>query len=154
MQLRNKQDFWSGVMFALIGLGFAFGATQYSMGTAARMGPGYFPFWLGICLAVLGAVVALGALSPKATATTVDRFDFKILFIIIGSVVLFGLLLRPLGLYLSIFLLVVGSSIASFEFSWRVAVVNAIFLVVFCWLAFVKGLGLIFPLWPTFLGMN
>lgn len=154
MQLRNKQDFWSGVMFALIGLGFAFGATQYSMGTAARMGPGYFPFWLGICLAVLGAVVALGALSPKATATTVDRFDFKILFIIIGSVVLFGLLLRPLGLYLSIFLLVAGSSIASFEFNWRVAVVNAIFLVVFCWLAFVKGLGLIFPLWPTFLGMN
>lgn len=154
MQLRNKQDFWSGVMFALIGLGFAFGATQYSMGTAARMGPGYFPFWLGICLAVLGAVVALGALSPKATETTVERFDFKILFIIIGSVVLFGLLLRPLGLYLSIFLLVVGSSIASFEFSWRVAVVNAIFLVVFCWLAFVKGLGLIFPLWPTFLGMN
>src|SRR5690606_20894969 len=88
------------------------------------------------------------------TETTVERFDFKILFIIIGSVVLFGLLLRPLGLYLSIFLLVAGSSIASFEFNWRVAVVNAIFLVVFCWLAFVKGLGLIFPLWPTFLGMN
>ena len=154
MQLRNRQDFWSGVMFVALGLGFAWKAASYQMGTAARMGPGYFPFWLGICLAVLGAVVALGALSPKATATTVDRFDFKILFIIIGSVVLFGLLLRPLGLYLSIFLLVAGSSIASFEFSWRVAVANAIFLVAFCWLAFVKGLGLIFPLWPTFLGMN
>ncbi|OZI27564.1 tricarboxylate transporter [Bordetella genomosp. 7] len=154
MQLRNRQDFWSGVMFVALGLGFAWKAASYQMGTAARMGPGYFPFWLGICLAVLGAVVALSALSSKATETTVERFDFKILFIIIGSVVLFGLLLRPLGLYLSIFLLVAGSSIASFEFNWRVAVVNAIFLVVFCWLAFVKGLGLIFPLWPTFLGMN
>ncbi len=154
MQLRNKQDFWSGVMFTLIGLGFALGATQYNMGTSARMGPGYFPFWLGICLAILGATVALGAMSPKATETTVEKFDFKILFIIIGSVVLFGLLLRPLGLYVSLFLLVVISSIASYEFSWKVAVVNAIFLVVFCWLAFIKGLGLIFPLWPSFLGMN
>jgi len=154
MQLRNKQHFWSGVMFTLIGLGFALGATQYNMGTSARMGPGYFPFWLGICLAILGATVALGAMSPKATETTVEKFDFKILFIIIGSVVLFGLLLRPLGLYVSLFLLVVLSSIASYEFSWKVAVVNAIFLVVFCWLAFIKGLGLIFPLWPSFLGMN
>ena len=154
MQLRNKQDFWSGVMFAAIGLGFAVIATEYSMGTSARMGPGYFPFWLGICLAILGAVVALGAMSPKATETTVEKFDFKILLIIIGSVVLFGVLLQPLGLYLSLFLLVVGSSIASYEFSWRVALANSIFLVVFCWIAFIKGLGLIFPLWPSFLGMN
>ncbi|MVW71463.1 MULTISPECIES: tripartite tricarboxylate transporter TctB family protein [unclassified Bordetella] len=154
MQLRNKQDFWAGAMFTLLGLGFAFIATQYQMGTSARMGPGYFPFWLGICLAVLGAVVALGAMSPKATKTTVDRFDFKILFIIIGSVILFGALLRPLGLYLSLFLLVMASSVASYEYSFRVALVNAIFLVVFCWLAFIKGLGLIFPLWPSFLGMN
>ena len=154
MQLRNKQDFWSGVMFAAIGLGFAVIATEYSMGTSARMGPGYFPFWLGICLAILGAVVALGAMSPKATETTVEKFDFKILLIIIGSVVLFGVLLQPLGLYLSLFLLVVGSSIASYEFSWRVALANAIFLVLFCWIAFIKGLGLIFPLWPSFLGMN
>jgi len=154
MQLKNKQDFWSGVMFVALGLGFAWGATQYQMGDAARMGPGYFPFWLGICLAALGAVVTLTALSPKAEETEVTKFDFKILAIIIGSVILFGVLLRPLGLYLSLFLLVVISSVASHEFSWKVAVLNAIFLVVFCWLAFIKGLGLIFPLWPSFLGLN
>jgi len=118
------------------------------------MGPGYFPFWLGICLAALGAVVTLTALSPKAEETEVSKFDFKILAIIIGSVIMFGALLRPLGLYLSLFLLVVISSVASHEFSWKVAVLNAIFLVVFCWLAFIKGLGLIFPLWPSFLGLN
>jgi hypothetical protein len=154
MQLRNKQDFWSGVMFTAIGLGFSYFATQYSMGTSARMGPGYFPFWLGVCLAILGAVVALGALSPKAAETQVDKFDFKILFIIIGSVILFGALLRPLGLYVSLFLLVMISSLASYQYSWRVALLNSIFLVVFCWLAFIKGLSLIFPLWPSFLGMN
>ncbi|HYG44796.1 MAG TPA: tripartite tricarboxylate transporter TctB family protein, partial [Bordetella sp.] len=47
MQLRNRQDFWSGVMFIALGLGFAWKAASYQMGTAARMGPGYFPFALG-----------------------------------------------------------------------------------------------------------
>jgi len=154
MQLKNKQDFWSGVMFVALGLGFAWGATQYQMGTSARMGPGYFPFWLGICLAALGLLVALGALSKKASETEIDKFDFRILLIIIGSVVLFGVLLRPMGLYLSLFLLVVASSTASHEFGWKVAIANGLCLTVFCWLAFIKGLGLIFPLWPAFLGLD
>lgn len=151
MQLRNKQDFWSGVMFVALGVGFALGATKYSMGTAARMGPGYFPFWLGVCLALLGAVVALSALKEKAEETEVERFDFKILFIVIGSVVFAGTVLNSLGVYISVFLLVFLSSLASHEFSWKVALATGIFLVVFVWLAFIRGLGLIFPLWPSFL---
>ena len=151
MQLRNKQDFWSGVMFVVLGVGFALGATKYSMGTAARMGPGYFPFWLGVCLAVLGAVVSIGALKEKAEATEVEKFDFRILFIVIGSVIFAGVVLNSLGVYISVFLLVFLSSLASHEFSWKVALATGIFLVLFVWLAFIKGLGLIFPLWPSFL---
>ena len=154
MQLRNRQDFWSGVMFIAIGLGFAWQATNYSMGTAARMGPGYFPFWLGLVLAVIGAIVFIGSLSSKATETTIDRFDFRIVFLVVGSVILYGFILRPLGVYLSVFILVVVSSFASHEFSWKIAVANALFLVAFSYLAFIRGLGLIFPLWPTFLGMK
>jgi len=153
MQLKNKQDFWSGVMFIAIGIAAAIGATQYSMGTSARMGPGYFPFWLGICLALLGAVVALSALSPRAEETEVERFDWKIVLVIIGSVFLAGVLLNYLGIYLTVFILVVLSSAASHVFSWKVAVANGIFLTIFVWLAFIKGLGLVFPLWPSFLGL-
>ena len=69
MQLRNKQDFWSGVMFITLGLGFAYKATSYSMGTAARMGPGYFPHWLGILMTIIGAVILLSSLAPKAEKT-------------------------------------------------------------------------------------
>jgi len=154
MQIRSKQDFWAGVMFVVIGVFFAMVATSYQMGTAARMGPGYFPFWLGVILALLGAFVALGALSSKAQETEVEAVDFRILALIIGSVVLYGVLLRPLGVYISTFLLVVISSVASHEFNWKVAVGNGIFLVVFSYLAFIKGLGLIFPLWPAFLGLD
>ena len=152
MQLRNKQDFWSGIMFVALGVGFALGATNYSMGTAARMGPGYFPFWLGVCLAVLGAVVAISALKEKAEDTDVEKFDFRILGIIIGSVVFAGIVLDVLGVYITVFLLVFLSSLASHEFSWKVAGATGIFLVLFVWLAFIRGLGLVFPLWPTFLG--
>ena len=154
MQLRNKQDFWSGVMFITLGLGFAYKATSYSMGTAARMGPGYFPHWLGILMTIIGAVILLSSLAPKAEKTKVDRFDFKILGIIVGAIVLFGFTLRPLGLVISLFLLVAISSMASHEHSWKVSLLNALFLTVLCWLAFVKGLGLIFPIWPAFLGLN
>lgn len=154
MQLRNKQDFWSGVMFILLGLGFAWKATSYSMGTAARMGPGYFPHWLGILMAILGLVILLSSLRKKAEKTQVDRFDFKILAIIVGSIVLFGFILRPLGLVISLFVLVAVSSLASHEHSWKVSLLNALFLTVLCWLSFVKGLGLVFPIWPAFLGMN
>lgn len=154
MVRRNKQDFWSGIMFIIVGLGFAAQATTYQMGTAARMGPGYFPFWLGIVLSLIGAVVLLSSFSRRTEATKVDRFDFRILALVVGSVVLYGFILRPLGLYVSVFVLVVVSSLASHEFSWKVAVGNALFLVLFSYLAFIKGLGLIFPLWPSFLGMN
>ncbi|MGB3290839.1 MAG: tripartite tricarboxylate transporter TctB family protein [Burkholderiaceae bacterium] len=151
MQLRNKQDFWSGIMFVALGVGFALGATNYSMGTAARMGPGYFPFWLGVCMAVLGGLVALGAMSPKAEKVEMEKFDWKITVIVIGSVVGCGVIFDYLGVYISVFLLVLISSMASHVFSWKVSVVNGLALVLFTYLAFVKGLGLIFPLWPSFL---
>ncbi len=138
-------------MFIVLGGAFAVQATQYSMGSAARMGPGYFPFWLGIVLALMGATVLMSALSPRAETTTVSRYDFRILFLVVGSVFLYGFALRYLGLYLSVFMLVVISSFASHEFNWKVAVANGLFLVAFSYLAFIRGLGLIFPLWPSVL---
>jgi uncharacterized membrane protein HdeD (DUF308 family) len=154
MQLRNREDFWSGVMFIVLGAGFAWQASSYQMGNAARMGPGYFPFWLGLVLAMIGVVVLLSSLKTKAHETHVARFDFRILGLVVGSVIIYAFALRPLGVYLSVALLVIISSMASHEFSWKVALGNAVFLVIFSYLAFIKGLGLIFPLWPSFLGMN
>ena len=154
MQLRNRQDFWSGVMFIILGWDSPGRPAATKWVLPHRMGPGYFPFWLGIVLALLGAVVLLGALSKKAEETHVDKFDWRIVFLVVGSVVVYGLVLKLLGVYISVFILVLISSLASHEFSLKVAVANGIFLVVFTYLAFIKGLGLIFPLWPSFLGMN
>ena len=151
MRIRSQKDFASGLMFILVGLIFSFVARGYSMGTAAKMGPGYFPFWLGIVLAILGALVLWGSLSSKGEDDQLARWDLKILLWILGSVVLFGLLLKPLGMVLSVVVLVLVSSMASHEFSWKGAVLNAIILVLISLGAFVYGINLQMPVWPAFL---
>ncbi|WP_066731618.1 tripartite tricarboxylate transporter TctB family protein [Cupriavidus sp. D384] len=151
MRIRSQKDFASGLMFILVGLSFSFVARGYSMGTAAKMGPGYFPFWLGIVLAVLGALVLWGSLSSRMEEDHLARWDLKILLWILGSVVLFGLLLKPLGMVLSVVVLVLVSSMASHEFSWKGAVLNAIILVIISMGAFVYGINLQMPVWPAFL---
>ena len=95
------------------------------MGTSARMGPGYFPFWLGVCLAVLGAVVSLGAMLAKSSRKNrAGEIRLENPVIVIGSVALCGVVLNILGVYISVFLLVFLSSMASHVFSWKVAAIN------------------------------
>ncbi|MGO4277570.1 Tripartite tricarboxylate transporter TctB family protein [Cupriavidus sp. OV038] len=151
MRIRSQKDFASGLMFVLVGFGFSFVARGYSMGTAAKMGPGYFPFWLGIVLAILGALVLWGSLSSKGEEDQLARWDIKSLLWILGAVVLFGLLLKPLGMVLSVLVLVLVSSMASHEFSWKGAILNSIILVVISLGAFVYGINLQMPVWPAFL---
>lgn len=158
MVIKNQQNFWSGIMFVVLGFFFAYNATSYNMGTAARMGAGYFPFWLGVLLAVLGALLTLGSLKgEKDDENNVSKFDFDILFLIIGSLFSFALMMNYLGLFVALAFLVLVSSLASYEFSLKVAVGNAIFLLAFTYFAFIKGLGLVFPYipvspleWPVF----
>lgn len=149
--IKNQQDFWSGIMFVVIGAFFAYiASSSYSMGSAARMGPAFLPYYLGIILLILGAIISITALRGKAQEEhKVGRFDWDILLMIIGSLVGFGLMLKPLGFYLSIMVLVLFSSMASHEFSLRVAIANALFLLLFSYLAFIRGLQLVMPLTPT-----
>ena len=62
MNIKSQKDFFSGVLFMGVGVAFALGAGNYSVGTGARMGPGYFPLMLGILLAVLGIVITFQSL--------------------------------------------------------------------------------------------
>ena len=55
MKIKSQRDFWSGLMFVATGIVFTVGATNYSLGTSARPGPGYFPLILSVIMALLGA---------------------------------------------------------------------------------------------------
>ncbi|MFL6676398.1 MAG: tripartite tricarboxylate transporter TctB family protein [Massilia sp.] len=152
MKIKNHKDFWAGLMFAAFGAFFAGVGAQYTLGSAGRMGPGYFPTALGILLVLIGIVVSIGALSPKAAEQGVDRFAWSTLLLVLGPVVLFGLLLGKLGLVLCLFMLVAISSFASHEFSLKATLGNAVVLISLCLFVFVYALKLQFPIWPAFFG--
>ena len=153
MRLRNAEDFWSGLMFTVVGIGFAIGATNYSFGHSARPGPGYFPFGLGLLLALLGVSILVKAF-VGARDEDDGRNDLPIawrpLGIVVAAIVLFGLALPRLGMALTLPLLIVVISLAGDQFRWRDVVLNSLILTVGSWAVFIKGLGLTLPLWPAF----
>ena len=118
-------------MYMVIGLFFTIVATQYPMGTAAKMGPGYFPFFLGILMTLLGLIVAVKALGATAAIESIPKFNWRVIAQITGSVVLYGLLLPRMGFLIAVVVLVLVSASASKEFTWKGSLINAAFLVIF-----------------------
>ena len=88
----------SGLMFTVVGIAFAWGATTYNVGSGARMGPGYFPLMLGIVLAVIGAVHHVHRRWSVETedGEKIGKWAWKQLFFIIGANLAFGVLLGGL----------------------------------------------------------
>ncbi|TXC66356.1 tripartite tricarboxylate transporter TctB family protein [Piscinibacter aquaticus] len=152
MKIKSERDFWSGLMFIAVGLGFAWGATDYSFGSSARPGPGYFPFGLGILTALLGAGVLFKSLTIEVEGgDPVGPFAWKPLGFIVGTVALFGWALPHLGMVIALPLLVIVAALAGDEFHWGEALLNSVILTIGSWVIFIWGLNLTIPLWPSFL---
>lgn len=152
MKIKSQRDFWSGLMFIVIGAAFAWGATTYSFGSSARPGPGYFPFGLGMLLAILGAVVLFKALTIEVEGgDPIGAFAWKPLLYIVATVTVFGWTLPHLGMFIALPILVVVAARAGDEFHWGEALANAALLTAGSWVIFIYGLKLTIPLWPAFL---
>jgi hypothetical protein len=151
MRIRNHRDFWSGVLFIITGLLFVLLSRQYTLGTAAKMGPGYFPTILGGLMALLGALIVLPSLGGRGPQVKVDKMDFKSIVLVLAAVAVYAATLPKLGFIVSLFLLIMISSLASHEFKLRTALISSVVLLVFSWAVFVKGLELQFPFLPFFL---
>ena len=153
MKIKSERDFWAGMMFLVVGIAFAWGATAYNFGSSARPGPGYFPFGLGVLLALLGALELFKALTIESEGgDPIGHVAWKPLIVILAAVGIFGVALPRLGLVITLPLLVLVSSWASDEFSVKATLINALVLITMSWLIFVKGLSLTIPVWPTIFG--
>ncbi|HXU43638.1 MAG TPA: tripartite tricarboxylate transporter TctB family protein [Burkholderiales bacterium] len=148
MKIKSPKDFWSGLMFVASGGFFAIWAiVHYQMGTAVRMGPAYFPTMLGGLLVVLGLIILLGSLAMEGPA--VPQFHFRPLVMISIGLVLYGYLMKPLGLVGATAALVYVGAAGGHEYRWKEVTILYAILILFSWLVFVKGLSLPFPLWPA-----
>lgn len=150
MHLRNPKDFWSGVLFALIGFAFALivKVYEYPMGDARRMGPGYFPFVLGLLLGGLGVGILIK--SFLTDGGQVSRFAWRPIVWILGGVIVFGLTVKIIGLALAIIALVMISAYGGHEFKWKEQLIAGVILAAGSVAVFVYGLKLPFQIFPLF----
>src|SRR5690606_6168091 len=92
----NRSDVGAGALFIAIGLFFGLMTLfELDIGTARRMGPGYFPIALAGILIVLGLAVILkgiGHADPER-----GNLPWRGLVVLLSVPILFGLLIRPLG---------------------------------------------------------
>jgi hypothetical protein len=147
-------------MFVGAGVAFAWGATNYNVGTGARMGPGYFPLMLGVLMALVGAVITFKALVIEAKdGDKIGKWAWRPLFYIIAANVVFGVLLAGLrsfnvpafGLIVAIYALTFIASMAQPDWKFKRTFVLATVLAVGSYLVFVMALALQFPVWPEFI---
>jgi hypothetical protein len=148
--IRAPKDFWSGLGFIAFGTATTLVARDYPMGSATRMGPGYFPMVLGALLALIGAIVV--ARSFVIAGERITEFAWKPLVYVAAATVLFGMLVRPAGLALAVVVLTVLSAFASRHFSARTALLLSLGLAVFSIVVFVKALGLPMTMFGAWLG--
>lgn len=160
MRIKSQKDFFSGLMFAAVGVAFAIGATNYNIGTGARMGPGYFPLMLGVVLCVMGLIVTLLSLGPDpAEEEKIGKFAWKPLGFIIGANLVFGVLLGgmatyripAMGLIAAIYAVVLVGGMAGHQYSFKGSLVLATVLAIGSYLVFIIGLSLQFQVWPSFI---
>ena len=160
MNIKSQKDFFSGLMFMSVGTAFAWGATTYSVGSGARMGPGYFPLMLGVLMAVLGAAITFKSLVLETEGgDKIGKWAWKPLIFIILANFVFGVLLAGLpsldipafGMIVAIYALTFIASMA--EEGWKVknTFILATILAIGSYLAFVFLLKLQFPVWPWFI---
>lgn len=147
---RNPKDFWTGLLYLFFGASAILIARDYSMGTAVRMGPAYFPTILGALLALVGAISM--ARSFIVPGSPIGGFAFKGLALVTSAVLVFGLLVREAGLVVALPLLVIISAYASMRFRWPTAIIMSAGLTLFCALVFAKGLGIPLPIIGPWLG--
>ncbi len=146
--IRHPKDFVAGLLFVAFGVAAIVIGSNYTLGTAARMGPGYFPRILGILLIVLGGALSLRALRLNGPA--LPGWKWRPTAIVLLSVVVFGLILNSAGVVLSTIFLIVAASGASHEFRWRESIVAGVALAALAVGVFVIGLKLQLPIWPAF----
>lgn len=145
-KIPRPKDFYAGLLFVAFGVFAIIIARNYPLGTAARMGPGYFPRLLGILLIVLGAALSLTAL--RGQGPPLPGWKWRPVSIVLLSVVAFGLVLTHAGLVLSTIGLIVVASTASREFRFRESLLSGALLAALSVGVFVIGLKLQLPIWP------
>ena len=142
-KLRGSKPLYAGAIFIAIGIFTVTEAARYELGTATRMGPGYFPTCLGILIFLLGTVAIVKAVMA-GEVDPVEHWDLAPLFLLLAGVVAFGLIIDRAGLVAATFGVVLLSCYARLRKRWLEVLVMCLFLSTLAVGIFIYGLRLPF----------
>jgi hypothetical protein len=160
VKIKSQKDFFAGLMFAVVGVAFAWGASTYNVGNGARMGPGYFPLMLGMLMALIGLGVMFTSLTVEtADGEPIGPWAWKQIVFILGANLAFGVLLGGLpsiglpamGMIIAIYALVLIASLAGHVYNVKHVLILATVLAIGSYCAFIWALKLQIQVWPTFI---
>jgi len=146
--LCNNRDFLAGLLFILIGALAVVIARDYPMGSAMRMGPGYFPTILGGILCLFGVYVMLRGI--RSGAKVKGEWGWRPLAFITLSIVLFGFLMDRLGMIPALVVVFFAAALAGPEFRFKEVLLLTVLMSVFAVGVFVYGLKLPYQLFPGY----
>ena len=145
LRVRSPQDFGSAVVIILIGLAGVYFGSELTMGTAGRMGPGYFPRLLSWLIIAIGAFV--GFRSFLFDGPPIDPPKLRPMFFVLASIVIFGYMMAYVGLAITAVVATLVSAFAREKVNLIEALVLGIGLSLGTVLIFVYGLGQPLPAW-------
>jgi hypothetical protein len=148
---RAWPDLAAGAIYVLIALVFVIQSLQYEIGSLLRMGAGFFPLMLGSALLVLGlAVGASGFVAEREQPVT--GFPWRAIFLVAAALIIFPVIVRPLGLIPAVFLTTILAGLAGARPNPVMVVVIAAGLTVVVLVIFVLGLQLRLRLFGDLVG--
>ena len=141
---RNNRDFFAGLFFIVIGAAAMWISRDYPMGSALRMGPGYFPTVLGGIVVVFGIYVLIKGVVNNEKV--VGNWSLRALIVLPIATWIFGVMMENVGFIPALVVLMYTSSVAGKEFKFLEVTIMAVVMVIVCTGVFIYGLGLPYPL--------
>ncbi len=147
-RVKSPQDFGAGILFMLLGIAGIYFGKDLTYGTATRMGPGFFPIWLSWIIFGMGTILAVRGLA--FVGEPIEMPQLRPLIGVIGSILVFGLLITRFGLPITVIVLTFVAAFARPSPELKETAYLAVGLAVFAVLAFIFALGQPLPLWWDF----
>lgn len=147
MQLFRQRDFLAGLVFFGLALMIGWRAVNYRLGTAASMGPGYFPLLLSVLLLILGVAITVQSLNRSGTIDW-SITDLRSACAVLGSVIFFGLLIQQAGLLVTVIVTSAVCQMGARQLKWRRTIISSLCLSFAAWGLFVWLLQVSMPVFP------
>jgi uncharacterized membrane protein YqjE len=144
LKIKSEQDFWSGLLFMGLGIAAFVISRDYFLGTSLRMGPGYFPRYVGIVLSILGGIITLT--SFRVEGEKARGFGWRAIVMPTLGFLIFGWAIDRIGFLLAMFAMIVCSMLAGKKFRLLEVLITCGVLISGSIALFIYGLQLPFSL--------